>query len=109
MLSPNGTLLEANQTALDFAGISLSDVVDKPFWLAHWWQITTQTQADLRKAIAKVRTGEFIPNRLKVRGKDDRVITINLSLRPVKDKTKEVVLLIPNAEISANKLKQNGL
>ena len=79
LLTPDGTLLEANQTALDFADISLSDVVDKPFWLAHRWQISTQTQADLHKAIAKARTGEFIRYRVKVQGKDNRVITIDVS------------------------------
>ena len=105
LLTPDGTVLEANQTALDFAGISLSDVVDKPFWLAHWWQISTQTQADLRSAIAKARMGEFIRYRVKVQGKGDRVITLDFSLRPVKDEAGEVILLIPEGRDISEQLK----
>ena len=95
LLKPDGTLLEANQTALDFGGISLSDVVNKPFWTAYWGQISPQTQSDLRAAIDLARTGEFIRYPVEVRGKGDRVITIDFSLRPVKDKTGKVILLIP--------------
>ena len=105
LLTPDGTLLEANQTALDFGGITLSDVVDKPFWTAYWWQISPQTQADLKSAIAKARTGEFIRYPVKVRGKGDRVITIDFSLRPVKDKTGEVVLLIPEGRDISEQVK----
>ncbi|MDZ4342508.1 MAG: GAF domain-containing protein, partial [Candidatus Binatia bacterium] len=32
LLNPDGTLLEANQTALEFIGRNLADVVGRPFW-----------------------------------------------------------------------------
>ena len=105
LLKPDGTLLEANQTALDFAGISKSDVVDQPFWEAHWWQISTQTQADLREAIALAKTGEFIRYRVEVQGKDHLVITIDFSLRPVKDKAGKVILLIPEGRDISEQVK----
>ena len=94
LLRPDGTLLEANQTALDFGGIAKSDVVDKPFWEAYWWQISPQTQVDLRAAIAKASKGEFVRYPVRVQGKDN-VITIDFSLRPIKDKTGSVYLIIP--------------
>lgn len=36
-LDKNGVLQEANQTALDFAGIKLEDVAGKYFWDCYWW------------------------------------------------------------------------
>ena len=105
LLKPDGTLLEANKTALDFGGISKSDVVNKPFWSAYWWQISSQTQSDLRNAIAKAKTGEFVRYPVEVQGKDNRVITIDFSLRPVKDKTGEVILLIPEGRDISEKVK----
>ena len=104
LLTPDGTLLEANQTALDFAGISRSDVVNKPFWTAYWWQISTQTQADLRSAISRAKTGEFVRYSVKVQGKGDRLMTIDFSLRPVKDETGKVVLLIPEGRDISEKV-----
>lgn len=46
LLKPDGTLLEANQTALDFGGLQLEDVIDRPVWLARWWTTSTDTQKD---------------------------------------------------------------
>jgi PAS domain S-box-containing protein len=37
MLEPDGTVLEANQTALDLGGLKQEDVVGRPFWDAWWW------------------------------------------------------------------------
>ena len=105
LLKPDGTLLEANQTALDFAGISRSDVVNKPFWQAYWGQISPQTQADLREAIALAKTGKFIRYRVEVRGQGDRIITIDFSLRPVKNKAGDVILLIPEGRDISEQVK----
>ncbi len=38
LLTPDGTLIEANQTALDFADIQHVDIVGRPFWDALWWR-----------------------------------------------------------------------
>ena len=94
LLTPDGILLEANQTALDFAGINKADVVDKPFWSAYWWQISPETQQELREAIAIASTGKFVRYRVAVQGVKG-IVTIDFSLRPVKNDAGEVVLLIP--------------
>ena len=105
LLKPDGTILEANQTALDFAGISKSDVVNQPFWSAYWWQISPQTQTDLRMAIAKASTGEFVRYPVQVQGKNKTVITIDFSLRPIKDKRGKVYLIIPEGRDISDRIK----
>jgi PAS domain S-box-containing protein len=110
LLSPDGTLLEANQTVLDFGGIQREDVIGHPFWEATWWTIAPETQAQLRQAIAHAAQGEFVRYEVDVKGSQNQVITIDFSLRPVFDETGAVVLLIPEGrDISERKLAQKQL
>ncbi|MEH1864252.1 MAG: PAS domain S-box protein [Nostoc sp.] len=95
LLTPSGILLEANQTALNFAGLQLEDVINRPFWEAHWWTISPQTQEELKQAIARSAQGEFVRYEVDVLGANNRVATIDFSLRPLQDETGKVVLLIP--------------
>ncbi|HEY9890066.1 MAG TPA: PAS domain-containing protein, partial [Candidatus Obscuribacterales bacterium] len=95
LLAPDGTLLEANRTALDFAAVPAAAVIGQPFWDAPWWQISAATQAQLRHAIARAAQGEFIRYEVAVQGGAGQVITIDFSLRPVFDEAGQVVLLIP--------------
>ncbi|MEH2224568.1 PAS domain S-box protein [Nostoc sp.] len=95
LLTPAGILLEANQTALNFAGLKLEDAIDRPFWEVCWWTISPQTEAELKQAIARAAQGEFIRYEVDVLGANNRVATIDFSLRPLLDETGQVVLLIP--------------
>ncbi|QLE44524.1 PAS domain S-box protein [Nostoc sp. C052] len=95
LLTPDGILLEANQTALSFGGLKLEDVIDRPFWEAHWWTISPQTQEKLQQAIAHAAQGEFVRYEVDVLGANNRVATIDFSLRPLLDETGQVILLIP--------------
>ncbi|WP_392480799.1 PAS domain-containing protein [Nostoc sp. C110] len=95
LLTPSGILLEANQTALSFGGLQLEDVINRPFWEAHWWTISPQTQEELKQAIADAAKGKFVRYEVDVLGANERVATIDFSLRPLQDETGKVVLLIP--------------
>lgn len=105
LLKPDGTLLEANQTALDFACITRSQVINRPFWEARWWTISAKTQEQLKAAIALAAKGEFVRYEVDVLGEGDRIATIDFSLRPIFDDTGGVKLLIPEGrDISDRKL-----
>lgn len=95
LLKPDGTLLEANQTALVFGGISHADIIGRPFWEARWWTISPETQNRLKDAIRQAAAGEFVRYEVDVLGAGDTVATIDFSLKPVKDERGTVILLIP--------------
>ncbi len=95
LMKPDGTLLEANQTALDFGGLTLAEVANKPFWEARWWTISKETQEHLKKALARAARGEFIRYEVDVLGDGERVATIDFSIKPIKERTGRVVMLIP--------------
>lgn len=95
LLSPDGVLLEANDTALDFAGIRPEDVVGKPFWDCHWWQISPETQETLKQAVLRAATGESAQYQVEVRGRGDSTVIIDFSLKPIRDEHGEVVMIVP--------------
>ncbi len=110
LMSPDGTLLEANQTALDFGGLKREDVVGLPFWETYWWGISKKAQIQLQQAIAQARRGEFIRYEVEVWGKDQAVTPIDFSLRPLRDEAGEVILLIPEGrDISEQKRAESAL
>jgi PAS domain S-box-containing protein len=82
-LSPEGIVLEVNQTALDFVGVTKAEVIDRPFWETKWWTISPQTQAQLREAIARAAAGEFVRYEVDVLDAQGRLATVDFSLKPV--------------------------
>ncbi|WP_392533154.1 PAS domain S-box protein [Nostoc sp. C117] len=94
LLQANGIVLEANQTALDFAGLTREEVVGQLFWEAKWWTISPEIQTQLKAAIAIAANGEFIRYEVDILGRDNRVITIDFSLRPIFDETGRVTVII---------------
>ncbi|MGB6036542.1 MAG: PAS domain-containing sensor histidine kinase [Cryomorphaceae bacterium] len=83
LIDPEGTLLEANDTATAFAGLQKSDVIGKKFWDAYWWQNSKVNQAKLKTAIERAAQGEFIRYNVRVWDKDKKRVTIDFSLKPL--------------------------
>jgi PAS domain S-box-containing protein len=110
LLAPDGTLLEANRTALDFAGLSRDEVVGRPFWEARWWTLMPETQQRLQTAVAEAATGQFVRYEVDVRGAGDAVATIDFSLKPIADEAGRIVLLIPEGrDITQRKRAEEAL
>lgn len=95
ILKTDGTLLEINQAALDFSGQKLEEILGRPFWEVRWWTLSSRHQKKLKKAIAAAAAGEFVRYEVEVLGAGNAVVTIDFSLKPFKDETDQVVLLIP--------------
>lgn len=95
LLSPEGRLIEANQTALNFAGIQHYQIEGKLFWETSWWTSSSEIQHQLQQAIASAAQGKFVRYEVDIKGAKDQVITIDFSLKPVVDEIGNVVLLIP--------------
>ncbi|MFA4877937.1 MAG: PAS domain S-box protein [Methanoregula sp.] len=95
LMTPDGTLVEANQTALAFSGIKESDIMGKPFWETPWWTHSEELQKKLQRAIQDAAFGEFVRFEATHPGADGNLHYIDFSIKPVKDETGQVVLLIP--------------
>jgi PAS domain S-box-containing protein len=88
-------LLEANQTALDFGGITRDQVIGKPVWETHWFSYSGDLQKRVQQSVKEAALGEFIRHEIDVLGAGGSIATIDFSIRPIKDESGQVLLLIP--------------
>ena len=104
LLSPEGILLDANQTALDFIGETRDAVVGRPFWHTPWWRASPEARDRLRRAVSEAAGGQFVRYEVELPALDGTLVTFDFSLSPVVDEAGRVSFLIPEArDISAIK------
>ena len=73
------------KVAQDIVGLPVSEM---PFF------IIPETQKQLQQAIAIAARGEFIRYQMDILGADSTMRTIDFSVKPIKDETGKIVLLI---------------
>jgi two-component system cell cycle sensor histidine kinase/response regulator CckA len=95
LLSVDGTLLEANATALRFAAVRQEDVIGKKFWDTPWWNHSPELQNRLRAAVETAARGTAVRFEVTHPAADGQMHHIDFSLKPVRDARGDVVLLIP--------------
>ena len=109
LLAPDGHLIEVNQTMLDFAGLEQDDVVGRPFWRTHWWFGSDRTQHQLQTALRAAVNGQVTRFAAELRGRDGQLAHVDLSLKPIRDKDDEVVLVLFEARDMTTRLRGDDL
>lgn len=94
LMEPDGTLIEANETALEFGDLDREDVVGERVWDAFWFSHSEDLRSQVRAAVELAADGEFVREEVAVQGSDREAI-IDFSVRPVTDDDGDVTLLIP--------------
>ena len=107
LLEPDGTLIEANKSALDFGGFTLQDAKGLNFADAPWWSLSDEINKQLRDSIKKAAGGEFIRYDVDVVGVGGKVITIDFSIIPIFDDEGNVIYLVPEGRDVSEKNKLN--
>lgn len=115
LLTPEGVLLDANRAAFDVGGMKREDAVGKPlveaFWIAH----SPHVQSRFADAIRRAAAGESVQFETQIRAADERLITIDCSLVPLRDATGKVTELVPSAiditerNRAAEELRESGV
>jgi PAS domain S-box-containing protein len=85
LLSPDGTVVEVNQTALRWSEITPDDIVGKPFWHAPPMRDDAELQAMVQGAIRRAAAGEVVREELEMRGPRDLRAVVDFSVKPVLD------------------------
>ena len=96
VLDPDGTVREANSSALLAGGISRSDVVGRKFWDCYWWNHDPQVQALCRTMIERAAAGEAGRTDVEVRMAGDTRIVIDYCVNPVRGSDGQIELLVPS-------------
>lgn len=92
LLDPQGRALEVNQTALAFAGVTLEEVVGRFAWDTPWFP--EAARPGWKETVAQAAQGEFVRYEMDIVGVGGQGMTIDFSLRPVKNQAGEVTHLI---------------
>lgn len=99
LLTPEGAVLEANQSALGAAGLRLDEVRGRPVEETFWFSYSKEVQRQIRDAVNRAACGEASRFDVRVRLAGDQFGVIDLSLRPLLDERSQVRLLVPSANV----------
>lgn len=94
LAEPDGTLIKANDTALEFGQLDREDVIGAPLWETFWFQANRETGKTAREAVKRARGGEPFQDEIRVQGAD-RDAVIDFTIRPITNDAGEVTHLIP--------------
>ncbi|MFZ0611389.1 MAG: PAS domain S-box protein [Desulfobacterales bacterium] len=97
LMTPDGTLVEANRTALAAANLKPGDVLGRPFEECYWWSWSRDVQQRLRTAIEEAAAGKGSRYDEVIRVADGEFLTIDFMLSPMVDGDGRVSFLIPSA------------
>lgn len=96
LLSPDGSVLYANATALRGIEAALDDVVGLPFWLTPWFNDTPGMPQAVETATRRAATGSS-ENMSMALNLPTGVRSFDFSMRPVMGESGDVVALVPEA------------
>ncbi len=95
LLDPEGRVLDANHTALAFAGASMDDVYEKFFWETPWWSHSPVMQAYIRDMVNRAAQGEAVRTEVTHQDAQERVRIVDFSIRPIRNDDGNIKWLLP--------------
>jgi two-component system cell cycle sensor histidine kinase/response regulator CckA len=110
LIGTDGRVIEANRTALEFAGIQAEDVIGKLFWETPWWSHSPELQDRLRQAVRDAAAGHMVRFEAEHPRPDGGVAYVDFSLKPLLNERGDVSLLIPEGrDITERRLSEDAL
>lgn len=97
LLNPQGIIIEINQTALYFAGLKLEEIIGRPLWEIPIWGSLKSIQEQLKEDVEKCVHGNFVRRELDLFDTLGEKVTVDFSMKPVKNEYRQVVLIIAEA------------
>ncbi|MFA5907274.1 MAG: response regulator [Vicinamibacterales bacterium] len=103
-MTPDGVLVDINQSALDVGGVRREDMVGQRLDQAWWFSHSPAVQAEIRVDIERALRGEAVRHDVEVRAAGGAHLTIDFMLAPIRDHEGQIIRLIPSAvDISERK------
>jgi PAS domain S-box-containing protein len=94
LLHPDGTLIDANQTSLDFIDAPEDEVTGTKFWNTPWWTHSETLQEQLQDRITRAADGEYVRFGAKHPTPDGEIALIDGLIHPVRDDTGAITELV---------------
>ena len=95
LMNTDGTLLEANATAIRLAGLQHNAVLNRPFWDTPWWQHSPELQQRVKQAIERAADGQRDSFRATHPAPDGSLVQVDFTLTPIFGDDGTVQFLVP--------------
>ncbi|MGE5106398.1 MAG: PAS domain S-box protein, partial [Sphingobacteriales bacterium] len=103
LMTTDGILLEANQTATDFFRLPKEEVMGMNFVDSRWFSESTREKS--KQALVRASRGETVNYELELNLLDGRNVIIDFTIRPILDAKGNAILLIPEGRDITDKLR----
>ena len=97
VMTVDGTLIDANRSSVEAAGVPASEVIGRKFWDCYWWSYAPEIQAQLQAACQRAAGGEVVRYDVPVRMAGDTRVWIDFQVSPLHDTKGHITHLIPSA------------
>ena len=97
VLTPDGTLMEANRAPLQAVGVTLEEVRGLPFWDCPWWRDDPAAKDRMRDACARAAAGGALRFDIALRLPGGRRLALDFQIAPLRDAQGRITHLIPSA------------
>lgn len=108
VLDPSGAVEEANETLLLAGNVQAAEITGRPVWALPIWR--GEAPVRLRRGVAEAAAGNFYRDELEVSRAGGNGMVVDLSLKPIRDASGQVDLLILEArDVTQHKRDQEML
>ena len=108
VLTPDGTLIEQNETGLEYVDAAPDAVVGQPFWKTPWWD--DETGPFIREKVRRAASGEYVEYEADLEKPCGTPYTVAGSIRPVTNDDGAVVSMVVSArDITERKKREEAL
>ncbi|PIF01629.1 MAG: histidine kinase [Maribacter sp.] len=101
ILDLDGTLIDINDTALNFSNTKAEDLIGKKIWEAAWWPKNDTLKDNISNTLKAARDGKLIRKELLVYDKNNNKIPVDFSLKPIYNDKKKIVSLLAEGRMIA--------
>ncbi len=95
VMTPDGTIVEANRLSLEFCGFKREDIVGKKFWDCGWWNPSPALVEMIRRGTQEAAQGKLFRQESNYFLADGSERFVDLIIAPVKDESGQLLFLAP--------------
>ncbi|WP_224448025.1 PAS domain S-box protein [Haloprofundus salilacus] len=110
LLESDGTVLDINQTAMEYIEADLEAVIGESFWETPWWGDDDGIQDDVCEWTGRASAGEYVDFEADLTRPDGEPYTLSGYFRPVTNDDGEVVsIIVSDRDITDRKRREREL
>jgi len=110
LVDTDGTVLDINQTAMEYVDATLEDVVGTQLWRGPWFDHSAEERERVKERIDRAARGEYVEFEGDRVDSDGETYTVEGVFRPVTDEDGEIVsLFISSRDVTSRKAREREL